>query len=92
MLSEAAKHKSKDESYSRELEQQYKLLFSKIGRDFITRDELEFILRELLQELNVAYTVISALELAVEKARHYKELYEDDELGYYQDLTDLSEI
>lgn len=92
MLIEAANKKKKKSKKKDDfdLEQQYQLLFSKIGRDFITREELEFILKNLFEEKDIL--IDEAIGMAIDRAFRYKELYDANEVGDYQDLIDLSEI
>lgn len=90
MLVNAIKQRKKKEKDDRDLELQYKVLYSKIGRDFVTREEFIFILNSLFNEEQDAI-LGEALSLAVEKASQYYELYENNDIGEYQDLIDLSE-
>jgi len=87
MLREAAKRRGKNKSASKELEQQYKILYAKIGRDFVTREEFNFVLSKIQDNIDLD----EALTLAIDKAILYKDLYDDDIIGDFQDLIDLSE-
>lgn len=87
MLRRAASGKSRNGDPLRELEQQYKILYSKIGRDFVTREEFNF----LLSKINENIDLDEALTLAIDKAEFYKELHDEEQIGDFQDLIDLSE-
>ena len=78
------------------LEEQYMKLFPKIGRDFVHREDLIIILRQLqslVDPLNFNPINFDDNSEARERAKEYKVYLEEDKKGSdtYNDLIDLDE-
>lgn len=82
-----------DEENSENLrEEEYRRLFPKIGRDFLTREEFEKTLYDLLSALDLLKEIeIENMHLAILKAAEYKTSLEEFSFGSYKDLINLDD-
>jgi hypothetical protein len=89
----AREEDSSDESA--QIEEQYMKLFPKIGRDFVHREDLESLIRQILfliDPLEIIPISIDDSEARL-RAAEYKHLLEEDKKGsdIYKDLINLDE-
>lgn len=94
-LTDAASKKDKS-SPNKDNEEQYERLFPKIGRDFVHRQDLENILRQLLQFIDPAGMFpldIKDDSEARQRAREYKDFLDQSKDGskIYKDLINLED-
>jgi hypothetical protein len=94
-LKKAANEEDSSEE-TEQLEEQYMKLFPKIGRDFVHREDLEAILRQimaLLDPAGLAPIDITDDSEARGRAREYKVFLDDDKSGaeVYPDLIKLED-
>lgn len=78
---------------SEQLEDMYRKLFPKIGRDFVYIDDLRQMLRVLLDELEVSatFSVDIRKENAKRKALEYRDGLNTNKPNNYQDLIRLDD-
>ena len=84
-----------DNENSNREEQLYMKLYMKIGRDFVHKEDLYRILKELIEYLDIDdfEKILNESESAAEQRAHeYKHFLETEKSGstYYPDLIDLS--
>mgnify|MGYP001570515272 CR=1 FL=1 len=97
-LTKAANKEDRD-SPDKDSEEQYERMFMKIGRDFVHKNDLENILRQMLFILAPNFTAVTALinltddSEARKRALEYKQFLDDQKNGseIYKDLINLNE-
>lgn len=80
---------------SDQLEEQYMKLFPKMGRDFVHREDLEALIRQILFLIDPLEIIPIAIDDSEARLRavEYKHLLEEDKKGsdIYKDLINLDE-
>jgi len=94
-LKKAAREEDSSDEGS-QLEEQYMKLFPKMGRDFVHKEDLAVILRQimfLLDPLDLSPVDLDDDSEARQRAREYKSFLDDDKDGseVYKDLINLEE-
>jgi len=93
-MEEAESFSSAQQMSEKDLENLYKKLYMKIGRDFLQKNDFIRIIEELLQTLDVDEEIsLYSNEEAVDLAFEYKEILDSGSKNTvkYKDLIDLSE-
>lgn len=90
LISNALKKKKRNRNES--IEEEYRFLFPKIGRDFVTKKDLQNLINLLIEELGLTTTLQVEDTEAYNQAIIYKNELENDDLNSSLDLVDMEDV